>query len=211
MIDGGLGPAEIAKIRQVNRQLWQRSSLARKIVVKRCLLSDGFSKCETCGEVCPKVAVDHTIKVGDVDGGFLDRLWVSSNEMTGLCKRCHDIKGNCEKAYDRLLEIDEVWKSIDPNAYARACKIVTKQVLGLQRVGAREYDNRMSEAVMEESKVSEEDLIPFDPDIEEMDIWTHEKVKLQEKRNANKKDFNLDDLIGTVIPTPANETLDDLF
>jgi len=163
MIDGGLGPAEIAKIRQANRQLWQRSSLARKIVVKRCLQPDGFSKCEQCSEICAKIAVDHTNKVGAVDGGYLDRLWVSSNEMTGLCKKCHDAKTKEERRQDK------------------------------------------------EAKMSHETTMPLDADIEEMDLYTHEKVKLQEKRNANKKDFNLDDLIGTVIPTPANETLDDLF
>jgi len=159
MQDGGLGPAEIAKIRQANRQLWQRSSLARKIVVKRCLLPDGFSKCEQCLEVCAKIAVDHTDKVGAVDGGYLERLWVSSNEMTGLCKRCHDIKTKAERQEDK------------------------------------------------EAKMSYESTIPLDPDIEAMDMYTFEKVKLQEKRNANKKDFSMDDLIGTVTPTPANETL----
>ena len=163
-VDVGLGPAEIAKIRQANRQLWQRSSLARKLVVKRCLLPDGFSKCEQCLEVCAKVAVDHIEKEGAVEGGYLDRLWISSTQLQGLCKRCHDSKTKAERKQDK-------------------------------------EDNKMNEAV----------LIPLDPDIEEMDIWIHEKVRLQEKRNAHKDDFSLDELLGRVIPAPAIGPLDDLF
>lgn len=170
MQDGGLGPAEIAKIRQANRQLWQRSSLARKIVVKRCLRPDGFSNCEECGEICPKVAVDHTEKVGNVDEGYLERLWVSSKEMKGLCKKCHDAKTAQERKEDR-----ELAKKLKEYSFEDAPKPT------------------------------------FDPDIEAMDLWVHEKLALQEKRNENKKDFSLDELIGKVTPTPAIESLNDLF
>ena len=163
MIDGGLGPAEIAKIRQANRQLWQRSSLARKLVVKRCLLPDGFSKCEECNQVCAKVAVDHTEKVGAVDGGYLERLWVSSNEMKGLCAQCHSKKTAQERKEDK------------------------------------------------EAKMANADRIELDSDIEAMDIYTYKKIKMQEKRNANKNDFSLDELIGKVIPPTENKDLDDLF
>lgn len=198
MIDGGLGPAEIAKIRQANRQLWQRSSLARKLVVKRCLLPDGFSKCEQCSEVCAKIAVDHTNKVGAVDGGYLERLWVSSNEMTGLCKKCHDEK-TAEERKEEAFKM--TFTSIDKDAYGYALDKVEK---GLT---PKKYDLRMRELMKE----YDDTIVPFDPDIAAMEIWAHEKLALQLKRNANKKDFSLDELIGTVIPTPANEALADLF
>ena len=170
MQDGGLGPAEIAKIRQANRQLWQRSSLARKLVVKRCLRPDGFSTCEQCNQTCPKVAVDHTNKVGLVDSGYLERLWVSSNEMKGLCKSCHDKKTAQERKEDA----------------AMAKKL-------------KEYN------------FNTEPLPTFDDDIEAMDIYTHQKVELQEKRNENKNDFNLDELIGKTIKSAENDSLNDLF
>lgn len=167
MQDGGLGPAEIAKIRQANRQLWQRSSLARKMVVDRCLLPDGFSQCEECNVICPKVAVDHTDKVGLVDSGYLERLWVSSEKMKGLCKSCHDKKTALERKEDKLM------------------------------AKKKEYDGA---------------VIPFDPDIDAMDLYAHEKLKLQVDRNEKRKhNYNLDDYLGMVITTVKEESIEDLF
>lgn len=99
----GLGPREIARIRSAIREVWQRSSLARKLVVDRCLNFDasGFSTCEGCKAVCAKVLVDHITPVGEVDGGFIARLFCSSKQLQGLCKRCHDAKTKAERAAQR--------------------------------------------------------------------------------------------------------------
>lgn len=96
-LDGGLGPIEIAEIRKAMRQVWMRISKARKTVVKRCLVQKGFSKCELCGDIVAKIHVDHIKVVGDLDAGYLDRLWCSSNEMQGICDSCHSEKTKQER------------------------------------------------------------------------------------------------------------------
>ncbi len=102
---------------------------------------------------------------------------------------------------------DSNWKEIKGAVFVRASYIVMKKLEGLKRIQAREVDERMKEAIMEESKVNEADLIPLDPDIEAMDLWTYEKITLQVKRNSNKKDLSLDELIGKV----PDDSLNDLF
>lgn len=89
----GLGPREIAQIRSAIRQVWQRCH-ARKLVIQRCTHADGFHRCESpaCeakGKRVPKVYVDHIERVGDLDGGFIARLFVPSAGLQGLCKKCH--------------------------------------------------------------------------------------------------------------------------
>lgn len=99
----GLGPYEISKIRGAIRLVWQRS-LARKIVVDRCTGFDGYSYCEKCLERAPKIFIDHILNVGDVDEGFIARLFCSSDKLQGLCKKCHDPKTKKEKAHTRALK-----------------------------------------------------------------------------------------------------------
>lgn len=103
------------------------------------------------------------------------------------------------------------WTAIDGKIFIRATNIVMKQIRGVKKLQSKDLDNRMREAIMEESKVNESELIELDPDIEEMNIWTYEKIRLQEKRNANKKDFSMDELIGRVEQTHTSESLADLF
>lgn len=93
----GLGPLEIKKIRSAMRLVWHRSH-ARKLVVKRCKKDDGFSYCEACGQMTPELKIDHVVQVGDVDGGFLGRLFCPSAELQGLCKECHRKKTREERA-----------------------------------------------------------------------------------------------------------------
>jgi len=45
----------------------------------------------------PKIYVDHIQAVGDVDEGFLKRMFVPSTELQGLCKQCHDKKTKAER------------------------------------------------------------------------------------------------------------------
>lgn len=92
----GLGPDDIKKIRAAIRQVWQWSH-APRLVVKRCTDAGGFGVCEKCEGRCPKVKVDHIKPVGDVDEGFIARLFVPSTKMQGLCKRCHDAKTKEER------------------------------------------------------------------------------------------------------------------
>lgn len=93
----GLGPYEIKKIRAAIRLVWHRSH-ARKLVVIRCTGKDGFARCEKCSKRTPSLKVDHIEKVGDVDEGFITRLFVSSKRLQGLCKKCHDVKTKLERS-----------------------------------------------------------------------------------------------------------------
>lgn len=92
----GLGPYEVKKIREALRVVWHRS-LARKLVVDRCTDGHGFTRCENCGKRTPTLKVDHMEQCGDVDEGFIKRLFCPSEELWGLCKPCHDIKTKAEK------------------------------------------------------------------------------------------------------------------
>lgn len=66
-------------------------------------------KCETCQEkVAAKLFfVDHTSPVVDPTTGFIDyntyaaRLFCSINNLTGMCKPCHDLKSKAENAVRR--------------------------------------------------------------------------------------------------------------
>lgn len=88
----GMGPREIAIIRNANRKIWYQSSYARKLCVKRSIGPDGFPFCEKCKKTVPKNYIDHIVRVGNVDSGFLKRLWCSSKGLQALCKQCHDAK-----------------------------------------------------------------------------------------------------------------------
>ncbi len=92
----GLGPYEIKKIRAAIRLVWQRS-LARKLVVTRCMGFDGFPRCEMCGAKTAQLKVDHIEPVGDLDGGFIARLFTPSRNLQGLCKEHHDEKTKAER------------------------------------------------------------------------------------------------------------------
>jgi hypothetical protein len=96
----GLGPKEIAQIRTALRKVWSWSR-ARRIAIARATGADGFPFCENkkCKEGrVPKIYVDHIEACGDVtDGGYIDRLFVSSKGLQCLCKRCHDAKTKQER------------------------------------------------------------------------------------------------------------------
>ena len=93
----GLNPKEKANIRKALRQVWSWT-YSRKLVVNRCLADNGFSKCELCKNICAKVYVDHIQNVGEVDAGIIERMFVTSDKMQGLCKKCHDKKTKKERA-----------------------------------------------------------------------------------------------------------------
>lgn len=92
----GLSPQDIENIRKAIRRVWSWST-PRKLCIARCTAEDGFPFCEQCGETCPKIFVDHITRVGDVDAGFIDRLFTPSQNLQGLCKECHAVKTNQER------------------------------------------------------------------------------------------------------------------
>lgn len=92
----GLGPKEIKNIRTALRLVWQRSH-SRKLVVTRCTGKDGFTKCEKCKKKTPKLKVDHILACGDVDGGYITRLFTPSKNLQGLCHECHKVKTKEER------------------------------------------------------------------------------------------------------------------
>lgn len=118
----GLGAHEKAKLRIAIRQVWHRC-LARKLTVDRCTDKDGFASCEECGKKkLPKVTIDHVDPVGEVGPGFIERMFVPSAQLRGLCKDCHRAKTNDENRKRRaakkssigaesveVLDNDESW------------------------------------------------------------------------------------------------------
>lgn len=92
----GLSAKDIEKIRRAIRQVWSWS-YPRRLCILRCTGKDGFARCEKCGETCPKIFVDHKLNVGEVDGGFIERLFTPSKNLQGLCKACHQVKTNHER------------------------------------------------------------------------------------------------------------------
>lgn len=96
----GLGPHLEQKIRSALREVWHRSE-ARKLVVNRTALADGYARCEhpKCkGKRYPKIYIDHVVNVGPLDAGFIKRMFVPSNKLQGLCKMHHDEKTKAERA-----------------------------------------------------------------------------------------------------------------
>jgi hypothetical protein len=92
----GLGPSDIEKIRNAIRQVWHWSH-AKKLCIKRCTDKNGFGHCEKCKKKVPKIYADHITQVGEVDAGFIFRMFVPSIGLQGLCKKCHTKKTNEER------------------------------------------------------------------------------------------------------------------
>lgn len=92
----GLSPDDLRKIRTAIRQIWHRS-YPRRIASKRSVGADGFSYCDQCSQMVPKVFVDHIIPVGDLLDGGIVRMFCPSTGLQNLCKRCHDQKTKSER------------------------------------------------------------------------------------------------------------------
>lgn len=104
----GLGKKDILKIRSAIRQVWHRSH-PRKLCVQRAVGKNGFLFCEKCTKRVPKIYVDHKQKVGDIDGGFIHRLFCPSTELQALCKKCHDAKTKQERqdaAWEKVIGVE---------------------------------------------------------------------------------------------------------
>lgn len=98
----GLDPSDLKKLHRAVRLVWSWST-APRLVRKRCTREDGFQYCEghACvkkGRPVPKVFVDHIEAVGEVGGPrYIQRMFVPSSKLQGLCKDCHDPKTNTER------------------------------------------------------------------------------------------------------------------
>lgn len=92
----GYGPRERQQVTSAIRQVWQRSR-ARQLVIKRCTDGEGYPVCEQCKQRCPKIQVDHIEPLGTIDSDrYIPRLFCSSVQMRGLCKKCHAPKTKAE-------------------------------------------------------------------------------------------------------------------
>jgi hypothetical protein len=97
----GLSKKDIAKIRSAIRVIWHRS-YPRKLCVNRATGKDGFFRCEACLKKAPKICIDHKITVGDVDAGFIKRLFCPSSGLQALCVSCHSAKTKEERRESAL-------------------------------------------------------------------------------------------------------------
>jgi hypothetical protein len=95
----GLGALEIRRIRNALRNVW-RYSLAHKLVRDRCRGKDGFHFCEKCRKRTPALKIDHIEPCGQIDSGFITRLFCSSEWLQGLCHDCHRQKTKAERLKD---------------------------------------------------------------------------------------------------------------
>ncbi len=107
----GLSAKDVKKLRAATRMVWHWSH-PKKLVIARCTGPDGYQYCESSAHRggpfdksrrCPKVYVDHIEAVGDLDGGYFERLFTPSKNLQGLCKKCHDKKTREEREWARLM------------------------------------------------------------------------------------------------------------
>ena len=89
LLDGWGNPKEIEQVRKAIRQVWSRGSNSRKIAKKRCMNDDGFYVCEKCNKMTPKIEIHHLHTVGDLNDGYLARLFCPSSQLWSLCPSCH--------------------------------------------------------------------------------------------------------------------------
>lgn len=93
----GLSPDDIKKLRSAIRQVWSWSH-ARRLCVKRATdHTTGFATCEQCFAIVAKVFPDHITPCGELDGGYIERMFVPSSGLQALCKKCHAKKTRQER------------------------------------------------------------------------------------------------------------------
>lgn len=112
----GLSSDDLKKLHRAVRQIWSWSYPWR-LAKKRAMGPDGFprcenKKCEQKGKPVAKVFVDHISPVGEIGGPrYIQRMFIPSNQLQCLCKKCHDVKTeneNKERATKKLCDIRKV-------------------------------------------------------------------------------------------------------
>lgn len=102
----GLGPHDTKRILTALRKIWGWN-YGRKLVIDRCTDGEGFGRCEKCKKRCPKIFVDHIRPVGTFHPReTILKMFVSSKQLQGLCKICHQKKTNVENAKTRRKKKD---------------------------------------------------------------------------------------------------------
>lgn len=51
----------------------------------------------------PKIKIDHIVEVGDVDAGFIARLFCPSSGLRALCNDCHNEKTKLERQFKKAM------------------------------------------------------------------------------------------------------------
>lgn len=82
---------DLKRIRTALRNVW-RYSFSRRLCELKADIGEGYSRCQLCGFIVPKVYVDHIEPVGTIDARIIERLFVPSTKMQALCKKCHGEK-----------------------------------------------------------------------------------------------------------------------
>lgn len=95
---GAMDAATAERMRKVAREVWHQRSWQKKAALKRATDAEGFTHCERCRKIAPKVHVNHKTEVGSPDGGFLARLHCPPSELEVLCVRCHGAETYVERA-----------------------------------------------------------------------------------------------------------------
>lgn len=98
----GLGPKDIERLRSAIRQVWSWSR-PRQLCVARATMADGFPRCEKCKQKVPKVYPDHIEPCGDLDEGYIRRMFVPSAKLQALCRKCHNEKTKHEREFNRAI------------------------------------------------------------------------------------------------------------
>lgn len=95
---GTLTDKTAERMRKVLREVWHLRSWQKKMALARATDAEGFTVCEECHKRAPKVHVDHIIRAGTPDAGFLERLFVHPDHgLKVLCVPCHRDKTAIEQ------------------------------------------------------------------------------------------------------------------
>ena len=97
----GLNPSDIKNLRRAIRQCWTWSTPWR-LAKARNIGKDGFPVCDKCGKKVPKTHVDHILTVGEVDSGFIERMFTASKNLQNLCGPCHKAKTKVDNLKTKL-------------------------------------------------------------------------------------------------------------
>ena len=98
----GLSSDDLSRINKALGQV-RKWSYPVRLVKKRCLHADGFYRCENTqcqskGMPVPSIQVDHIEPIGEIGGSeYIKRMFVSSDKLQGLCKKCHQEKTKAER------------------------------------------------------------------------------------------------------------------
>lgn len=98
--------SDIAKLISKAREIWQYSAIHAS-VKKSCKIESGVYKCQQCKKKCEVIHVDHKIPIGKQPttfqefGQWLTLLFCDTDNLQGLCTKCHNKKTKKERQKGR--------------------------------------------------------------------------------------------------------------